>query len=97
MEITSVKLLGSGYLLNGNMSVPEVDDNRHYQAVQEWIAEGNTPEPADVPPEPTYQELRAAAYPSLEEQADMQYWDAVNGTSTWSDAIAAVKSEYPKS
>ena len=31
---------------------------------------------------------RAAAYPSLEEQMDMQYWDSVNGTTTWKDAIA---------
>ena len=39
---------------------------------------------------------RAAAYPSLQEQADMQYWDAVNGTTTWKDAIAKVKSDNPK-
>ena len=39
---------------------------------------------------------RAAAYPSLQEQMDMQYWDAVNGTTTWKDAIAKVKSDYPK-
>ena len=39
---------------------------------------------------------RAAAYPSLQEQLDMQYWDAVNGTTTWKDAIAKVKSDNPK-
>jgi len=39
---------------------------------------------------------RRAAYPSLQEQADMQYWDAVNGTTTWQDAIAAVKDAHPK-
>jgi len=39
---------------------------------------------------------RAAAYPSYQEQMDMQYWDAVNGTTTWKDAIAKVKSDYPK-
>jgi hypothetical protein len=43
-----------------------------------------------------YQELRAAAYPSIQEQLDMQYWDSVNGTTTWKDAIAAVKTENPK-
>jgi hypothetical protein len=43
-----------------------------------------------------YARDRAAAYPSMEEQADMQYWDAVNGTTTWADAIAAVKAQYPK-
>ena len=39
---------------------------------------------------------RASAYPSLQEQMDMQYWDSVNGTTTWKDAIAKVKSDYPK-
>ena len=43
-----------------------------------------------------YQELRATAYPSIQEQLDMQYWDSVNGTTTWKDAIAAVKTENPK-
>ena len=43
-----------------------------------------------------YQRDRATAYPSLQDQADMQYWDAVNGTTTWQDAIAKVKADYPK-
>jgi len=43
-----------------------------------------------------YQELRANAYPSIQEQLDMQYWDSVNGTTTWKDAIEAVKTEHPK-
>ena len=49
-----------------------------------------------VIPEPTYQELRAAAYPSITAQLDMQYHDAVNTTATWLEAIEAVKLEYPK-
>jgi hypothetical protein len=39
---------------------------------------------------------RASAYPSIQEQLDMQYWDSVNGTTTWADAIAKVKADYPK-
>jgi hypothetical protein len=35
-------------------------------------------------------------YPSIQEQLDMQYWDSVNGTTTWKDAIATVKTENPK-
>tara|TARA_Y100000114_G_scaffold150600_1_gene166286 strand:- start:685 stop:1005 length:321 start_codon:yes stop_codon:yes gene_type:complete len=35
-------------------------------------------------------------YLSVEEQLDMQYWDAVNGTTNWKNHIAAVKSKYPK-
>ena len=36
------------------------------------------------------------SYPSWQEQMDMQYWDSVNGTTTWKDAIAKVKSDNPK-
>lgn len=39
---------------------------------------------------------RMYAYPSIKEQLDMQYWDSVNGTTTWADAIAKVKADYPK-
>ena len=35
-------------------------------------------------------------YASVQEQLDMQYWDAVNGTTTWKDHVAAVKAKYPK-
>ena len=39
---------------------------------------------------------RASAYPSIREQLDLQYWDAVNGTTKWKEAITAVKTKYPK-
>jgi hypothetical protein len=35
-------------------------------------------------------------YPSIQEQLDMQYWDSVNGTTTWKDSIDTVKTENPK-
>jgi len=40
---------------------------------------------------------RDRVYPSIQEQLDMQYWDSVNGTTNWEDAIAKVKSDNPKS
>ena len=43
-----------------------------------------------------YKELRATAYPPIQDQLDMQYWDGVNGTTTWQDAIATIKTENPK-
>ena len=43
-----------------------------------------------------YQRDRADAYPSIQDQLDMQYWDSVNGTTTWKDAIAKVKSDNAK-
>jgi len=45
---------------------------------------------------PNYVIKRKEAYPDLEEQLDMQYHDAVNGTTTWKDAITAVKSSIAK-
>ena len=43
-----------------------------------------------------YQRDRATSYPSIEEQLDMQYWDAVNGTKKWQEAVAKVKTDNPK-
>jgi len=43
-----------------------------------------------------YLELRQRAYPSIQEQLDLQYWDKVNSTNKWQDAINAVKAKYPK-
>ena len=43
-----------------------------------------------------YQRDRAVAYPSIQDQLDMQYHDQVNGTTTWKDAVAKVKSDNPK-
>tara|TARA_R110000803_G_scaffold191445_1_gene254119 strand:+ start:1458 stop:1766 length:309 start_codon:yes stop_codon:yes gene_type:complete len=44
----------------------------------------------------TYVDKRREAYPSLEAQADMAYWDRQNSTTTLDDAIKAVKDEHPK-
>ena len=44
MDIESVKLTEGGFLVNGTMSVPNAEGNRHFAMVQAWIDEGNTPE-----------------------------------------------------
>ena len=44
----------------------------------------------------SYKSKRRAEFPSQEEQLDMQYWDQVNGTTTWKDSIKAIKDKYPK-
>jgi len=36
-------------------------------------------------------------YPSWQDQMDMQYHDLVDGTTTWQDAVQAVKDAHPKS
>ena len=43
-----------------------------------------------------YIQARQEAYGSIGDQLDMQYKDAVNGTTTWKDHIATVKSDNPK-
>ena len=43
-----------------------------------------------------YKIKRQTEYPSVQDQLDMQYWDNVNSTTTWKDAIAKVKSDNPK-
>jgi len=43
-----------------------------------------------------YARARAKAYPSWQEQMDMQYHDQTEGSRTWLDAIESVKEAYPK-
>jgi hypothetical protein len=67
--------------------------------VIEWL-EGTTPiSKADIKAkidETAYIDNRAKEYPSWQDQMDMQYWDKINNTSTWQDAVQAVKDKYPK-
>lgn len=44
----------------------------------------------------SYSRSRWEEYPSIGDQLDMQYHDGVDGTTTWADAIAAVKTKYAK-
>ena len=44
----------------------------------------------------TYKDNREQEYPTIQEQLDMQYWDNVNGTTNWKDAVAKVKADNPK-
>ena len=69
---------------NGTQPIPA---NEILAKQQELIAEYNAKQ---------YQRDRAKAYPSIQEQLDMQYWDKVNGTDNWEQAINSVKAKYPK-
>ena len=92
MEITNVKLLDSGYLVNGNMSVPEADGNRHYQQILDWINDGNTPIGPDII-EPDYVALRTGpeGYAPTGEQLGM-IADGIQAAH-----VAEVKAKFPKS
>jgi hypothetical protein len=69
---------------NGTTPIPA---NEILAKQQELITEYNSKQ---------YQRDRAKDYPSIQEQLDMQYWDKINGTNKWQDAINAVKQKYPK-
>lgn len=51
---------------------------------------------AGVPEEPDYESKRLNAYPPIRDQLDMIYKDLANGTTTFVDAIRAIKDEFPK-
>jgi hypothetical protein len=44
----------------------------------------------------TYVNDRLDSYPSMGDQFDMMYHDAVDGTTTWQDTIQSVKIKFPK-
>jgi hypothetical protein len=71
--------------LNGTQPIPA---SEILAKQQELIAEYNSKQ---------YQRNRAKAYPSIQEQLDLQYWDKINNTDNWEQAINAVKAQYPKS
>ena len=51
MIINTVQLIEGGWIVNGHISIPEAASNRHSVILHKWLADGNTPDPAD--PEPT--------------------------------------------
>jgi hypothetical protein len=59
------------------------------------VADEKTKAQADMIANRTYAEKRKTKYDALN-QFEMQYDDLVNTTTTWSDAIAAIKLEIPK-
>ena len=95
--ITSSELGSVTGILKGNTFIPIAEENIDYQKFIQDVAEQGIEivEGPDVV-EPSYAKLRAKEYPSREDQFDMQYHDQVDGTTTWKDAIQAIKDKYPK-
>ena len=53
---------GGGVILKAyNMVIPEEPRNRNWREYQQWLAEGNTPDPVPAPPAPSNQELLDAS------------------------------------
>jgi len=100
--ITQIGLKEAIYSLTPNISFTSNNDG-----IDEWdLSNTGTTQPTDA--EINVEIIRLQAeydanqyqrdrqYPSIGDQLDMQYWDSVNGTTTWKDAIAKVKADNPK-
>ena len=92
MNIETVKTHEIACIINGTISVPNDPANSDYQAILDWINEGNTPTGPDVI-EPDYVALRTGpdGYAPIHEQLAMQ----TDGT--WDAHVADVKTRFPKS
>ena len=77
-----------------NTIVTHHSDGTTTTEVVDWTAEENA---AHAEAEANaWKGARINAYPSTGDQFDMQYHDSVDGTTTWADAIAKVKTDNPK-
>lgn len=90
------KLINSFLVRRGDsLFIPFDPANTDYAAYLVWLSEGNTPEPADIPPPPTYQELRVQAYPPIGDQLDA-LWKGGDAEAAMLEKVLAVKALYPK-
>ena len=91
------KIITDRLIQKGNLYIPKNPDNSDYQQFLRDVKEQGISivEGPDVSTK-SYVELRSEDYPSFPDQQDMQYWDAVNGTTTWKDKINEIKTKYPK-
>ena len=93
------KIINDKIIQKGNAFIPRSELNSDYQQFKaDVVGIGTTcVEGETVGVTTDYAEARAAEYPPMREQQDMQYWDAMNGTTTWKDKITEIKTKYPKS
>ena len=76
--------------------IPADPSNRDYAEYQQWLAAGNTPEPADPAPAPDIPALRRAAYAA---EADPLFFMSQRGEATqaeWLAKVAEIRARYPE-
>jgi hypothetical protein len=90
--LSDVKLQDDGdgvvYIHEWNLDITQPTSEQ----IASYETAGNTAEALQ-----TVLNNRATSYPTIQEQLDMQYWDGINNTTTWKDAITKVKTDNPKS
>jgi len=64
-------------------------------AIDSWLAEGNTPEPADPPPPPDYSALRRAAYTAESDQLFFKEQRQEVAVGTWLAKVTEIKARWP--
>jgi hypothetical protein len=79
---------GNGvYIYEWNLDIPKPTETQ----LNALEAQANEIERINI-----VKENRAKEYPSIQEQLDLQYWDKLNNTTKWEEAINAVKIKFPK-
>ncbi len=81
-----------------------IQDDGDGQYIKEWNREDAKPTDAELDQAridldnniKNIKAINSRKYPSIHEQLDMLYWDKVNDTNKWQEAIAAVKAKHLK-
>jgi hypothetical protein len=83
---SALTIYDGGNVLDSNNEVIEINESKVNTEIIRLQAEYDSQ---------AYARSRKAEYDALN-QLEMQYDDKANGTTTWEDAIAAIKTKYPK-
>lgn len=85
--------------LSDNAYIPADPANTDYTAYLEWLAEGNTPEPAPIDPPPTPESIKgvivAQTQVRLDQFAQTRGYDGVNSAAKYKDITDAEIAAIP--